>query len=407
MSTEAKNPKYDNIVDLVSATYNNWFELGFLPKSERENFTQSIKTLYKIAGITLDTFEKETKHLETDKLKIHFTLEGSGAATASDQLDPDLPIHIRLAILQNSIIPQRTDLQTSALADFMPARHASDTDILLQFSDVEKLIDIFDSFFPTNSSGQIDYLYLPKGYTIKKSEFNAYDGCHVMRLNLMYKNSIIHHIDLSRNPTEPNLKTIDNRTDESGRSLHDIFKHPLTATEDGNLIIEGNRRAHLLTDPEHAYGVGEDKSPEAATEISIRDMRKAVEALISHNHPRTVIADLLKMGKFLTPEQIDNISSITPDKYNELSNYYKTSWIKEVMIIATLDPFLALWWLHTTGLDASLMGIHYENLGDATKQLARHLSGIKDVEQSRREYSELGRGDGWQIIANIYKLKVD
>jgi hypothetical protein len=53
------------------------------------------------------------------------------------------------------------------------------------------------------------------------------------------------------------------------------------------------------------------------------------------------------------------------------------------------------------------MGIHYENLGDATKQLVRHLSGIKDVEQSRREYSELGRGDGWQIIANIYKLKVD
>jgi hypothetical protein len=400
MNTEFKQILLTN---LVKKALIPWYENRWLKRSEKANIESSIETMYGIVGQVITHLSKVSK----DPDSVVATLEGSIAEMASIQLKPKVQAKVRHDILHNTNMIDSNDPASVAMVDFLPDVHTLDSDIILQQFDVDTAWEIINNQQLIFGSGEVKHLALPKHYKVYINNITLDNGCKLIVLQLRYKNQVIHHIDFSRNPTEPDAQNRDNRTDRSGDSLHDIIKHPLESSENGDLIIKENRRSQYLDDPEHARSVSNDKTSEAATEISIRDMRKSVAAITSRNFSKTPIAELSNKGKFITQNLIDKIRTITPEIFNNLDDYFKTSWLKEIMIIATLDPFLALWWLHTTGLDASIMGIHYENLGDSTKQLAKHLSGIKDVEQSRKEYSETGRGDGWQIVSNIYKRKIN
>ncbi len=135
--------------------------------------------------------------------------------------------------------------------------------------------------------------------------------------------------------------------------------------------------------------------------MALRDARKAFTTSASTKSSITPLSKIHYPDHFLKYKNRKRIRDFARQyKYDDLEDddFIKISIQKEVMLMATLDPFLTLWWLHATGLDKYIWGRKYKI----------QKSMIKDIEEKRTQYlSKLDSNSdqdslfGWMLVQQI------
>ncbi len=415
MSTEAKKGQPRYLDDICKELISSYIDHDLIDPNQKEEIFNTIDILYGnqgIIGIALVSVANELgkdvsykKYKKNKKKQAIATIEGNIASISSLLTTIDQQVNTLVGVLSDPLL-QEENTEPKFNNDFYELSVIPLGLLGLQMSKPDVITPDADIIFQTEDmSITIEQIIEnqmkkhPNKFVLKIHNYNE-GTCIVIELGGISNGIKTVKTDLSENPRSKIAQKLDKRT---GKSRQALIQHPLGVDENGRIIIMDNRRIKKLKNPEKAIGIDRRKTKVARTTLSMRDFRKALEALHS-KAIKTPINELTNKGKFITKSDISKIKEFTKQEFDQLNEYTKISLMKEVIFMSALDPYAALWYLNTTHLDKILLGHHFEDITPVLNIMqAHHMS----LENSRNEYHKSNKYNGYNLLVqaiNQYSL---